>query len=217
VDVLTVFAGEPDPPLRGWWDEVCGFASSADSVPVRNREDEEALRPGGHRRLLLDLLEVQHIDGPRAPHEKSRIAEAVQTWLAETGGGTIALPAGAGWAPYWVPARIAIRLRKPRGPEPHDDHAFTRDAVLESVREAEFLLYEELPYLWGGPADRAARRAAAINGRQAHIEVAHVDRQRKARRMAAYTTQIPHMSPSWGRLDSPDVLPPTERYWRLLR
>jgi hypothetical protein len=218
VDVLTVFSGEPEPARQGWWDERCGFASSAESMPTRRREEERALAPDGHRIHLLDLLEQQHFDGPRPTREADRIAEAVRDRLAEMGEGSVALPAGAGWAPFWLPTRVAKRLREPRGPEPHDDHVFTRDALLRAdLGAASLILYEELPYLWGGSASRAARRAAAAHGYRAHVDEVPVDRERKAERLAAYSTQIPHLSPPEGRLDSPDVLPPTERYWRLSR
>lgn len=216
VDVLTVFAGEPQPPRRGWWDEVCGFASSADSMAVRRDEEEAALAPGAHRIRLLDLLELQHFDGPRPAGEGDDIATGVRDWLADVGGGTVAVPAGAGWAPRWLPPRLAQKLRRPRGPEPHGDHVFTRDALLRSTLEnASLVFYEEVPYLWGGGAARAARRAASAYGLRAELEVVPVDREGKARRLAAYTSQIPHLSPPEGRLDSPAVLPAEERYWRL--
>jgi LmbE family N-acetylglucosaminyl deacetylase len=217
VDVLTVCAGEPDPPRTGWWDLHCGFASSAESIPARRREDEEALRAGGHRLRLLDLLELQYVDEPRPAEQADRIAQAVRSWLAESGAGTVALPAGAGWAPHWLPPRVAKALREPRGPEPHADHVFTRDAVLGLDRAGDFVLYEELPYLLGGPADRAARRAAAEHGYRARVHTVTVDREAKAERIAAYASQVPFMSPPEGRLDSPDVLPPVERYWQLRR
>jgi LmbE family N-acetylglucosaminyl deacetylase len=218
VEVLTVFAGEPQPPRQGWWDEVCGFASSAESVPARRLEDERALAPQGHVRSYLDLLELQHFDGPRPAEDAGRIARAVQEWLTGKDGGTVALPAGAGWAPYWLPTRIAKRLREPRGPEPHGDHVFTRDAVLATdLGDASVILYEEIPYLWGGGADRAAKRAGAEHGYRVRLEVVPVDREAKARRIAAYASQIPHISPAEGRLDSPAVLPATERYWWLRR
>jgi GlcNAc-PI de-N-acetylase len=216
VDVLTIFAGSPEPPRQGWWDEVCGFASSAESMPARRREEEEALAHGGHRSRLLDLLELQHVDGQRPAGDADHIVRAVRDWLAEVDGGTVAVPAGAGWAPRLLPPRVSQKLRKPRGPEPHGDHVFTRDALLRTELEgAALVLYEEVPYLWGGGADRAARRAAAERTSRVELEVVSVDREGKARRLAAYTTQIPHLSPPEGRLDSPAVLPPVERYWRL--
>jgi LmbE family N-acetylglucosaminyl deacetylase len=216
VDVLTVFSGEPDPPRQGWWDERCGFASSAESMSARRREEENALGQDGHRIRLLDLLEEQHLEGLRPSEDAERIATAVQNWLAETDGGTVALPAGAGWSPYWLPTRVAKRLQAPRGPEPHPDHVFTRNALLAAgLGKTPLILYEELPYLWGGSAARAARRGASAHGYRAQLEVVPVDRERKAARLAAYPTQIPHLSPPEGRLDSPDVLPPVERYWRL--
>lgn len=217
VDVLTVFSGAPEPPQQGWWDEQCGFASSAESVPARRREDESALASGGHRIRLLGLLERQHFEGPRPAGDADRIGAAVHDWLAETGGGTVAVPAGAGWAPYWLPPRVAKKLREPSGPEPHHDHVFTREALLAARLEgASLVLYEELPYLWGGSAARAARRSARARGFRAQPEVVPIDRERKAKRIGAYTSQVPHISPPEGRLDSPAVLPPAERYWRLL-
>jgi hypothetical protein len=216
VDVMTVCAGAPDPPRRGWWDERCGFATSAESVPARRREDEQALLGDGHRRLELDLLELQHFEGPRASTEAVPIARAVRDWIAEAPTGAVALPAGAGWAPRWLPRRVARKLRKPPGPDPHDDHVFTRDALLRAdLDEAELILYEELPYLWGGPAARAAREAASAHGYRIQVEVVPVDRERKAVRLASYTSQIPHLSPPAGRLDSPSTLPAAERYWQL--
>jgi LmbE family N-acetylglucosaminyl deacetylase len=215
--VLTVCAGEPDPPRAGWWDVHCGFESSAESLPARRREDVEALREGGHRLRFLDLLEAQYVERARPAEEADRIAEGVRAWLAETGGGSVALPAGAGWAPRWLPPRVAKALREPRGPEPHADHVFTRDAVLRADGTVDFVLYEELPYLWGGSASRAARRAAAEHGYRIQAHTVPIDREAKARRIAAYDSQIPFMSPPEGRLDSPEVLPPTERYWQLRR
>lgn len=217
-DVLTIFSGAPEPPRQGWWDERCGFASSAESVPARRREDENALAPSGHRIRLLDVLERQHFEGPRPAGDADRIADAVRGWLVEVDGGTVAVPAGAGWAPHWLPPRVARKLREPRGPEPHQDHVFTREALLRAGLDgASLVLYEEVPYLWGGSAARAARRAASEHGYRAHLEVAPVDRESKAERLAAYASQIPHISPPEGPLDSPAVLPATERYWRLRR
>lgn len=218
MDVLTVFSGSPEPPRRGWWDEVCGFANSADSMAARRREEAVALAPGGHRLRMVDLLELQHFDGPRPLGEADLIVGPVRDWLAERGGGTVAIPAGAGWAPRWLPPRVAQKLREPRGPEPHADHVFTRDALLRArLVNASLILYEEVPYLWGGLAARAAGRVASAHGYRTELEVVPVDRERKAERLAAYASQIPYLSPPEGRLDSPGVLPSVERYWRLRR
>jgi GlcNAc-PI de-N-acetylase len=217
VEVVTVCLGEPDPPQQGWWDEVCGFASSAESIPARRREDEAALGPGGHRRRFLDLLEGQYLDGARRDEDARHVSAAVGDWLATNPGGAVALPAGAGWAPRWVPLGLARQLRQPRGPEPNDDHAFVRDVVLRQVDGARFILYEEFPYLWGGPGERAARRAAEAHGYRANVHEEQIDRTSKARRMSAYASQVAHLWPSAGRLDRPEILPETERYWLLAR
>ena len=60
LDVMTVFAGAPDPPRQGWWDAQCGFASSVESVPIRLREDEAGFAGTSHRRSYLELLELQY-------------------------------------------------------------------------------------------------------------------------------------------------------------
>ena len=217
VDVVTVFMGQPDPPQRGWWDEVCGFASSAESMPARRREEQAALGPGGHHVRFLDLLEGQYLAGARSGEDAGRVAAPVAGWLAANPGGAVALPAGAGWAPRWLPRDLARRLREPRGPEPHIDHAFVRDAVLREVHGARFLLYEEFPYVWGGSGARAARHAAETTGYRARSQEEPIDRARKARRIAAYASQVPHLWPPAGRLDAAEVLPESERYWLLVR
>ena len=79
------------------------------------------------------------------------------------------------------------------------------------------LLYEELPYAWGGRAERAVADAARPWGlNPAEIRLP-VDRIAKARRIGAYASQVPHFWGDGRRLDDPDALPPVERYWRLLR
>jgi hypothetical protein len=209
--------GEPDPPRRGWWDAACGFASSAESLTARRLEDEAALRPGGHRLRWLDLCEGQYLDGPRPAEEAGPITTAVRDWIGANPAGLVALPAGAGWAPRWLPRRVARRLREPRGPEPNADHAFVRDAVLGAVDGARFLLYEEFPYVWGGSGARPARQAAEAAGYRVRAQEDPVDRTLKARRIGAYASQVAHLWPHVGRLDSPELLPKSERYWLLER
>jgi LmbE family N-acetylglucosaminyl deacetylase len=213
VDVLTVFAGAPKPPRRGFWDTRCGFDSSAESIPARRREEETAL--AGHRLTYLDLFEMQYVDGPRPQAEAEHLVAAVADWLETTEDGTVALPAGAGWRTR-LPSRVADRLIDRRGPPPHPDHVFVRDALLGRLpRPAGILLYEELPYLWAGPADGSVRRTAERHKLAADLVSVEIDRERKARRLRAYPSQLAHLSPPERPLDSASVLPPVERYWTL--
>jgi hypothetical protein len=216
IDVLNVFTGAPDPPQRGWWDLECGFANSDESVAARKREDEGAFAGTPHRRAHLDLLELQHT--PRRTREDRRaICVAVTDWLGRNPDGIVALPAGAGCRQH-LPARWLRKLTRSKcSPPQHMDHLNVRNAVLRGLPSAEIkiLLYEEVPYVFGGGADWEVHRLS--KGRNVQPISVAVDRERKAARVAAYASQIPHISPDEGRLDDPSILPTHERYWLLRR
>jgi LmbE family N-acetylglucosaminyl deacetylase len=216
VDVVTVCAGAPDPPRQGWWDAECGFSSSAESIPTRLREDDAAFLGTPHRRRHLSLLEVQYVEDGRTPDEKETIAAEVGSWMADNPAGTVALPAGAGCRLPELIRRVRRVFGRPCHPPQHPDHLFVRDAALP-VLGGSLLLYEELPYLWGGGADDEARRIAAAAGWESEPLVVPVDRDAKAARIRAYSSQIGPLSPAEGRLDEPARLPLEERYWLLRR
>jgi GlcNAc-PI de-N-acetylase len=220
VDVITIFGGEPDPPRQGWWDRRCGFASSAESFPVRRREEDAALGGAGHRARWLPLLEGQYVDGPRSEAERAAIREAVLEWSNANRGGTVAIPAGAGRKVGRIGSRMAALGPGWVGFIQHSDHVFVRDTVLALLAVAKTftgLLYEELPYLWSGPAEREVRVSAVSWRFEADPSVLPVDRRRKAERIATYASQVPHLSSRRRRPDDPRSLPAFERYWRLFR
>ena len=210
VDVLTVFAGSPDPPVQGYWDARCGFEDSTEALRVRRTEELAALRPGGHRVTFLELLESQYFEGEREPADATAIGRAVAGWT----GGLVAAPLGAGRRPGPL-GDILGRIAPGRfGIPPHPEHLFVRDAVLAATG-APVLLYEEFPYLRSGAGEREAARVSASLGRTAELLTLPVDRAAKARRIAAYTSQVPHLTSPGERLDRPEALPETERYWLL--
>ena len=219
LDVLTVAAGAPDPPVQGWWDLETGFASSAESVPTRLREDETAFAGTSHRRTYLPLLEVQHQEGGRTPTDAHALSAAVTSWLAGERG-TVALPAGAGCRQSRISRRLArLAGREPCSPPQHPDHLWVRDVVLHALAETDALplLYEELPYLFGGRADRVVEEVAGRNGSSAERIELPVDRNEKARRISAYSSQIAHLSDPARPLDDPETIPARECYWLLTR
>jgi LmbE family N-acetylglucosaminyl deacetylase len=219
VDVLTVCAGSPDPPRRGSWDEQCGFSSSAESMPVRLREDEAAFAGTPHRRRYLTLLDMQFVDW-RTEEEATTIAAEIAFWLATSPNGTVALPAGAGCQFPRIVRRVRRAFGRPCDPPPHPDHLYVRNAALPALRDSppsQLLLYEELPYLFGGRADGEASRIAAEGGWELEPIVTPIDPSEKARRIAAYATQVLPLSSAEARLDDPATLPPEERYWLLRR
>lgn len=217
--VLTIFAGSPNPPQRGWWDRACGFASSAESMPARLREDEAAFSDLPHNRRYLSLLELQYLAGDRKESDAEAIVTEVSSWIAANPAGTVALPAGAGCKSGRITRRLRRLLGRPCEPPPHPDHLFVRDAalpVLAGQPATSLLLYEELPYLFAGPSDGEAQLVA---DRGWHVEplLIPVDRAAKAARIAAYASQVGPLSPPDGRLDEPGTLPRGERYWLLRR
>ena len=215
IHVLTVCAGVPDPPQRGWWDKETGYASSAESIPARLAEDRAAFEGTPHHLSYLDLFEGQYFEAERSAEDAETIRAAVVAWLgAQRGEGTVALPAGAGGR-GGRRGRVVRLLGRSDNPLPHGDHVFVRDAALDVP--AALLFYEELPYLFGSRADRQVRRIARALGRRAEPITQPVDREAKARRIAAYASQVPHISPVQGRLDDPAILPANERYWLLPR
>ena len=214
IDVVTVFGGEPDPPVQGHWDKTCGFADSREALAARRAEQAAAFAGSPHRVSALRVLERQYVER-RADSDRSAIAEAVADWVGRNSGGLVALPAGAGWqAPRWVRrrARLAGRDRI----RPHPEHVFVRDAALSTLGPGWTpLLYEELPYLVGGPADREVRKVAQREARRARLVEARVDRDEKARRISLYPSQVSLISPPGCRLDDPPSLPAIERFWLL--
>jgi hypothetical protein len=215
--IVTVFAAGPRPPVKAYWDELSGFADSAEAIEARRAEDAAALAAGGHRVVYLSLLEDQY-GGERGEEQRAEIRAAVETWAAEHPAGLVALPAGAGWrAPRSIRALLR-RLGRGRVP-PHPDHLFVRDTTLGSLQNATWtpLLYEEQPYDRSGRTAGEASRVAAGLGRRAVEVVLEVDRAAKARRIAHYASQVTLISPPEGRLDDPSSLVASERYWLLER
>ena len=218
-EVLTVFAGRPVPPRQGVWDLRCGFGSSAESIPARLREDDAAFAGSGHTVRRLELLEEQYLDAPRGDDESDAVAAAVAAWADSVADGVVALPVGAGRSRSSLARLRALALRRDDPPR-HPDHVFVRDAgasALHAHARVTPALYEELPYLLGGPGDReAARLARRLDARASEVRL-EVAAGAKAARLRAYESQIPHLVFGGRTFDNPEALPPLERYWVLAR
>lgn len=218
IDVYTVCAGFPEPPVTTWWDERCGFRDSTEGIAERRREDAAAFAGTPHRSTYLDLLELQYV-GERDPSESGLVAAAVAAWLERFPRGVVIVPAGAGRR-IGLADRIRFRLgRTQSGWTQHPDHAFVRDAALDALAgsDATVILYEELPYLLGEPSDAEVERIARRRGWRLEPVVEEVDRDRKVVRIRAYASQIRALSSPEQPLDDAATLPAEERYWRVVR
>ena len=217
-DVLTIFDGEPDPPRAGDWDLLTGFDDSASSMAARRAEDRAAFAGTPHRREGLGLLDLQYCGPDRPASDALRIAAAIEAWIERVEGGTIAAPAGAGRRRGRLRSRLEDRFGARGGPVQHPDHVLVRDAALSAIagRTAmDLLVYEELPYLAGAPAEAELKVALRGVERSSVPIVVEIDRESKALRIAAYRSQVPHL-PLWGgRVDDASALPEAERYWHL--
>lgn len=219
--VLNVFCAAPQPAQRTDWDRRCGFDDSDQAVRTRLAEDRRALSGLPVEREQLGLIEGQYLIGDRSPDDARMLVDRIAIWVEEAGrDGLIALPAGAGWTPRSLWARLSrTRWLLPAIP-PNPDHLFVRDAVLGALPrlgQVEIWLYEELPYRWGARGEHAVRTLAAERGLGVQRRELSVTPGAKAAMAGAYASQIPHLR---GRrwqplLNEPTGVPRRERYWRL--
>lgn len=220
LDVLTVFTGVPEHPVETEWDRRSGFSSAAEAMAARLQEDHIAFQGSGHRLHHLGLLDHGYSQHPRPASDGEAVGASVRRWLEENPTGLVALPAGAGRP---GPRRLKLdRLmrRFEAGRPRHPDHVFVRDAALNALgidSRRGLLLYEEVPYSFSLPGDAAISEVESAVGARAIAQSTEVDRGRKARRIAAYRSQLPHLCPNGLRLDAADALPVFERYWHLVR
>jgi hypothetical protein len=211
LDVLTALAGEPDPPRRGDWDRICGFADSREGMATRAAESAAAFAGLPHRVSSLPLLEAQYA-GVRDSADSATLERAIRDWAEGNPGGLVALPAGAGRRSTRLIGRLVGRKRI----RTHPDHLFVRDGGLVALDQRWTpLLYEELPYLAGGSAHEEVERLAASLHRKVVVVEPAVDRTQKAARIGAFQSQVRLISPPEMPLDEPSALPAIERYWLL--
>ena len=112
-------------------------------------------------------------------------------------------------------ARVVARRTRPFA---HPDHVAVRDTAVRALgggSGGRILLYEDLPYLWGSPADSQAADVGRSLGSAPQEHQHSVDRDAKASRVAAYASQLRFMYAPHGELDTPSGLPAVERYWAI--
>jgi LmbE family N-acetylglucosaminyl deacetylase len=126
--VITVFAGMPSAGSQlTAWDAACGFQSGDAVMAARRREDENALDRLGAIPLWLDFLDAQYGPRPSPTDIAPYLFAAIR----------------AAWKERWI-----NRVCFPLGLF-HSDHVLVHEATLDVIDEfpdAEWVLYEDMPY-----------------------------------------------------------------------
>jgi LmbE family N-acetylglucosaminyl deacetylase len=138
--VVTIFAGTPAETIAARYDRWSGFATGADAMRARSRENDEALAVLGVPRSRI--VNLGHLDNQyripqaaaatRADELRAAIAEDIRRLVNEYGGAaTLFAPAMAG----------------------HPDHRIVTKAATDLHRSgacpnAEVLLYQDQPYAY---------------------------------------------------------------------
>lgn len=129
---------------------------------------------------------------------------------------------GLAWLRY-LKHRLYVRQKhaaQRAGAVAHPDHLFVRDVIVETCMErqdVDLWLYEDLPYLWSGPADAEVAVVAAQHCLRVTTMSVPINQERKAAALANYASQLTALDPDGRRLESAETLPATERYWRLTK
>ena len=209
-DVVTVFAGLPEPGLLTDLDRAHGASESASRMRRRRADDEAALVGTGWRPVHLDRLEGQ-VTAYRVPHLRDAIAADPGRFL-EVVVDDPAVASDPGELADLVCEHIPPRalVYGPAGIGRHPDHRDVARAML-LVREhaAEVRLYADSPYyLFQGPpswlsgtpnpeADRWVDRALAdldVRADRLTRHVVHLDEAALAAKLQAmrrYVTEFP--------------------------
>jgi hypothetical protein len=207
--VVTVFAGAPAVPAAAEWDLRCGFVDSDDAQNKRRSEDDLAFAGLAVTRSHLDLLDGQY-GGDQRAHDEQLLREVVRAWVRDNPDGIVVVPIAAGANPnlvdkvrWRIPSRL---LGQPRGGPPNADHEWVRDVVQRAVAASTIGYYRDFPYAL---SDHRSNDAYGLPNHIVHELAPAPD---KARRVAAYVSQVPNVFPRWcTSLDWLSGYP--ERFW----
>ena len=222
VESVTVFTAPRADGAPSDWDRYSGFASSTDAMASRYEEDRRAMEVVGVRSRHLHQREELY----RGPGEEEAVVAAMQHQLREIVAEqdvptVLAIPAGLGSVPSWFRMQrhklsVPLLRVKPGGPS-HTDHVLLRTHLLPFALELApaVIVYEDLPYAWGGGYAGLVADLTA-GGRRAVRETLPVDLARKDEALRHYASQYQMFFPKWSdRLA--DVFEPVEHYWWVTR
>ena len=169
VDVVTVFAGDPNSSLPASpWDRSCGFVTAGQGAIARREEDSRA----------CEILGATHVWLPFEGYSSGRKGSAVTIYSAVTDA-----------------VRRADTVLLPGFPLSHPDHASLTRLLLEQGSLAERVgLYVEQPYAFGKASDSGLTRNLVQNG----VTIVRTARQlRQAPILPAAIAELVTSMPIW--------------------
>lgn len=124
--VISVLAGAPQSPHRGYNSRTTGRDYAPDAVALRREEDRAALAVVDAAPIWLDLLDKDYESFRPAGDYGSQVEEALESVLNDLHVRTVVIPLG-----LW-----------------HDDHVLVAEACLDVVlaRGLAVIVYLDLPY-----------------------------------------------------------------------
>ncbi|WAZ25312.1 PIG-L family deacetylase [Streptomyces cinnabarinus] len=224
-EVVTVFAGIPDPGRVTPLDASHGAEESAAWMRRRRREDREALAVAGRDPRHLDLLDIQYV-ADRDPELAQAVAEDPDSFVRIVRDRIDLRDRVSQIAEALPPDALRDRLvHAPVGFGGHPDHrAVALYAVELAKAGAEVRLWGDSPYVvrhglptWLGgvhnpPADEiVAEGLAATVGDRYRLTVDTVRLtgaalERKLRATRCYRTEYPSIQADFGAAMEPDML-----------
>ena len=151
VDVVTVFAGDPDSmrPASGW-DRRAGFATEGEAAVARRSEDREACRIVGAAPTWLPFAPGSYGDSRDPNRVWSALAPAVTR---------------------------ADSVFVPGFPLANEDHAWIAELFVDRELSVELVRYSEQPYRYG---IRAEGRRLGSNWERSKVAIPDYRRKRRA-------------------------------------
>jgi LmbE family N-acetylglucosaminyl deacetylase len=219
---ITAFTAAKADGTASRWDRHLGFASSTEAMAARYEEDRRAMGLLGVRTRYLDLHEEQYREPGTTPEVARAMCDRLEPIIAEHDGPTVlAIPSGLGSDPSWLRMqrhKLSIPgLRVKPGGKAHPDHVLLRRTLLPWALErfAHVIVYEDLPYAWGGGYEGLLADLHA-DGRRAVRERIPVDLDLKERALRHYGSQFAMFLPKWSdRIVG--VFEPYEHVWWVSR
>lgn len=222
--IVTVFAGEPQPPYSPFAQSVHRSWHAPEERPYRIRKEEErkAMALLGVDYAWLDWLEILHRDPELS---------GMQDFFWEPGTSIISSHDAAlfttlcAWFTDAALAYPGAQVVAPLGLGMHRDHLFVFQAALKTLGSDRVLFFEDFPYATLYAHDELIEHIKPYDMSCIEVDISEV-LERRIAASEAYQSQIPtffYQAPSFRELIRAYTLEagkqqrPIERYWRMSR